>query len=457
MKEKRTCLESLGVYGWNLLEPAIFASLALETPLLLIGKHGTAKSYLLERLARNMKLESRFYNASFLNYDDLLGIPVPIENNTKLSYISNESSIWGAEVVFFDEINRTRPDMQNKLFPIIHEKRVQGIQLEKLKYRWAAMNNSSGDDYLVVMNMDQALLDRFTFIIDVPTWDDLNEDDRRNILRSHKEEDAINIREIVKAIQKVIKDGERMRAICEQYVVILTNKITENFGYISARRSKMFLDSLVAMWASDLVLSRLYNEEHMELEDLCYFHIMSTLPLDLLNREDNKERISALVNECISLIKNKGALSSMLKKDSPRDRLIFVIKHAEEMDDIPLNDAITQNLAALNMYERRIMAFFIFIKIETLGRKFNGMTIEILNNEMKAIENYKLGRHLWMPKKTALVYSEMSKVLKGHHDGDISDIMHSFYIARTKSFPEDFKPKYVLDYYEGVKKDLLTL
>lgn len=248
-----------------------------------------------------------------------------------------------------------------------------------------------------------------------------------------------------------------MRAICEQYVIILTNKVTENFGYISARRSKMFLDSLVAMWASDLVLSRLYNEERMDLEDLCYFHIMNTLPLDLLDREDNKERIFALVNECVELVNNKGALSSMLKKDSPRNRLIFVMKHGKEMDDISLNDAITQNLAALNMYERRIMAFFIFIKIETLGKRFRGTTLEILNNEMKAIEDYKRGSHLWMPKKTALIFSEMNKVLKDHNDGDIGDIMHSFYIPRTRSFPGDFKPKYVLDYYESVKKDLLTL
>ena len=122
------------------MESVVLAALASEDPLLLIGRHGSAKSFLLERLAKALKLDYRFYNASLINYDDLVGIPVPTEDQRSLRYISTKTSIWDAEVVFIDEINRTRPELQNKLFPIIHERRVQGIALERLRYRWAAMN-----------------------------------------------------------------------------------------------------------------------------------------------------------------------------------------------------------------------------------------------------------------------------------------------------------------------------
>ena len=132
----------LGLLGWEKLEPVLLAALATEEPLLLIGKHGTAKSFLLERLARALGLIYRFYNASLINYDDLVGIPLPDETKTSLRYITTPTAIWDAEVVFVDEINRTRPDLQNKLFPIIHERRVQGMELEKLRYRWAAMIRS---------------------------------------------------------------------------------------------------------------------------------------------------------------------------------------------------------------------------------------------------------------------------------------------------------------------------
>ena len=44
----------------------------------------------------------RFYNASLINYDDLVGIPLPDETQTSLRYITTPTAIWDAEVVFVD-------------------------------------------------------------------------------------------------------------------------------------------------------------------------------------------------------------------------------------------------------------------------------------------------------------------------------------------------------------------
>jgi hypothetical protein len=178
----------LGLLGWETLEPVLLAALTTRDPLLLIGKHGTGKSFLLERLARALGLVYRFYNASLVNYDDLVGIPVPDETRSSLRYITTPTAIWDAEVVFVDELNRTRPDLQNKLFPIIHERRVQGVDLEKLRYRWAAMNpgtNGEHDEqeaYLGTEPLDPALADRFGFLIEVPDWSDLSEVERTEVL-----------------------------------------------------------------------------------------------------------------------------------------------------------------------------------------------------------------------------------------------------------------------------------
>ena len=68
-------LDSLGIVGWNHLEPAFIAALVTEKPLLLIGDHGTAKSMVLERLAASLGVSFRHYNASILNFDDLVGFP----------------------------------------------------------------------------------------------------------------------------------------------------------------------------------------------------------------------------------------------------------------------------------------------------------------------------------------------------------------------------------------------
>ena len=79
--------KALGLEGWEKLEPVILAALASEEPLLLVGRHGAAKSFLLERLAEALELEFRCYNASLLNFDDLVGFPIPTEDKQSLRYI----------------------------------------------------------------------------------------------------------------------------------------------------------------------------------------------------------------------------------------------------------------------------------------------------------------------------------------------------------------------------------
>jgi len=133
-------LRSLNLFGLDHLDPVILAALTDERPLLLIGPHGTAKSALLNRLAQVLGLEHRHYNASLIAFDDLLGYPVPNAARDGLTYLRTAGDLWQAESVFLDEISRCRPETQNKLFAIVHEKQVQGLPLRHLRYRWAAMN-----------------------------------------------------------------------------------------------------------------------------------------------------------------------------------------------------------------------------------------------------------------------------------------------------------------------------
>ena len=78
---------ALHIQGWRHLDAVLLAALATEFPVLLIGPHGTAKTLLVERLAEALNLEFRHYNASLLNYDDLVGIPIPEEEQNSLRQI----------------------------------------------------------------------------------------------------------------------------------------------------------------------------------------------------------------------------------------------------------------------------------------------------------------------------------------------------------------------------------
>lgn len=177
----------LGVYGFEPQTPAILAALVTGDPLLLIGKSGTGKTYLLNSISEALGLEHRHYNASLISFDDLVGFPYPDEARTEIRLLETPATIWGAESVLVDEISRCKPEHQNRLFSLVHERRIQSIALESLRYRWAAMNpcsmdQDSGADYLGSEPLDLALADRFGIIVEVGDWDALSEDDRRRVV-----------------------------------------------------------------------------------------------------------------------------------------------------------------------------------------------------------------------------------------------------------------------------------
>ncbi len=183
-------LRSLGLHGLDHLDAVVVAALASEEPLLLVGPHGSAKSALLNRVARALGLEHRHYNASLVSFDDLLGFPVPNDARDGLQYLRTPATLWDAQSIFLDEISRCRPEVQNKLFSIVHERRVMGIALERLRYRWAAMNppaafDESGnfdDAYLGSQPLDPALADRFAFVVELPTMAEMSPADRRRLI-----------------------------------------------------------------------------------------------------------------------------------------------------------------------------------------------------------------------------------------------------------------------------------
>lgn len=177
-------LRPLGVYGYDPVEPVILASLVTGDPLLLVGAAGTGKTFLLNSLSEALGLNHRHYNASLISFDDLVGFPYPQPDGSGIRYLETPATLWGAESVLVDELSRCRPEHQNRFFSLIHERRLQGIALNSLRYRWAAMNPPALDDgsgYACCDPLDSALADRFAFILTVADWADLTETDRRAI------------------------------------------------------------------------------------------------------------------------------------------------------------------------------------------------------------------------------------------------------------------------------------
>ena len=260
---RRPLLRELHIFGLDHLDPLILAALADQRPLLLIGAHGTAKSELLNRLAQALSLSHRHYNASLISFDDLLGYPVPNARRDGLEYLRTPADLWDAESVFLDEISRCRPEHQNKLFSIIHERRVQGLPLERLRYCWSAMNppvsldgeETEGETYHGSLPLDPALADRFAWVVEIPAFEDLGPEDRTEIIAHGGETPAAwpdlhalieSVRDRMRATDPALKDW------IEKYVNGLVAPLRDAGLSMSGRRAVILARADRVVDAQDL-------------------------------------------------------------------------------------------------------------------------------------------------------------------------------------------------------------
>ncbi len=431
MKSESLITEPLGLYGWKRAEPVLLAALLSEEPLLLVGAHGCAKSFVLERLAEALGMEFRSYNASLINYDDLVGVPLPDATRTKLEYLSSPESIWDAEVVFIDEISRTRPELQNKLFPIIYDRRVQGRPLTRLVYRWAAMNPPPTDEeldegdalYLGSEPLDAALADRFPYIMSVPDWDDLTPADQKKVLADQfagRHEFPVAIRELVAEARKRYEELVlELTPRLTPYIVTLVPKLHAAKYDVSTRRATMLMRCVIAVHAAREVLfghggrgaTALLGDGRVrtpcapiDLYDSARLALLNTLP-DRARRRLNAAELSAICKTAweLSMRDEADPLVLLMKIDDPVLRLRKMV--AERLVVPPDRAAVIigEGVAKAKPHLRRGLAFATYLGIRERA-DIPASTVELLANEIhRAIDAHE---------NTCMVTPDKSKIAR---------------------------------------------
>ncbi len=449
----------LGLHGWEHLEAVLLAALITEEPLLLIGKHGTAKSFLLERLAESLGLDYRFYNASLVNYDDLVGIPIPNADQTALGYISTPTAIWGAEVVFLDEINRTRPDLQNKLFSIVHERRVQGIPLRDLRYRWAAMNPPASDDaesddvYHGVEPLDPALADRFGFLIEVPDWCDLSKDDKRAVLL-----EQFKGRHAFKAdIPDLLARGRRhFDALCSRppdlcdYFLSLESQLKSAGHRLSTRRLTMLYRTALGVHAARLAIASATPERRVHID------LATSLMLAVLNGHPG--RAYRTVDPAALLAVHRFAWGSAALRDDdpwkellsitdPLERLIHASNSPLKLNETDFSNLVLEAISSDELPEfRKSIALAIYIKERSRGN-ITATTAEVLAslleriidpaNESDSKISYKVHPYV------QAMQAACSKRPKTLRDRYARNLINAFFPEGSALNPEDIRSQFL--------------
>ncbi len=372
----------LGLVGYSHLEPVLLASLATGTPLLLIGGHGAGKSLLLERIAEALKLNWRHYNASLVNFDDLVGYPVP-DANGQLRFIETPASIWGAEAVFIDEISRARIDIQNRLFPIIHERKVQGIPLVKLRHRWAALNPPVSDDvdasettdsYAGSQPLDVALADRFAFHVTVPDWYQFSQEDKESVILAGRYTVPLDIGERLSALVELTQ--QQLDVLAPQYAQATARYVRISAGllaqagiFISARRANLLAGNVLGLLAAETALGAKHADADSvlkALEGAALQALQTSLPLKAcgLNQPDGK--LLAIHREAwhLACIRASALQEKLLLELDPVKRLLTLasVPQAERagLPDGELTTIVIDSLKSARPGERHAIAEWLF-------------------------------------------------------------------------------------------------
>jgi len=388
----------LGLVGWSEHEAVLLAALVTGDPLILIGPTGSAKSLLLERLAESLEMEYRFYNASLINYDDLVGFPFPDEKRMTMKYIATPSAIWDAEIVFFDEINRTRPELQNKLFPIVHERRVQGINLDKLRYRWAAMNpppspddsDEDTDIYFGAEPLDPALADRFSFIIEVPSWEHLTDGDRRSVIREQftgKHLFAESPRQLIETAQDVLLKLQSCPPMkLEDYVLSVSSLLHSRKIRLSTRRAAVIHRNILAVHASRIALYQRSgiecNGETIDWSTSAFTALTHSLPQVLEGNKPDPVSILGIHRQSWQLcsLNQENVWKTILSVEDPVQRCIEALGNVDIVGTDRLSDLVLDAISAQSEIADRRAVALIFYKATQYVKPLKATVYETMAN-----------------------------------------------------------------------------
>jgi len=363
---KKTLTPKLGIRGLENLDAAILAALATNATVLLIGPHGSAKTLLARRVAETLGSAFRHYNTSLLNYDDLVGYPVPDQENRTLDFIQTPGTIWNAEFILFDEISRARPEIQNKVFPIVHEHRVQGIKLERLSHCWAAMNPpSDGEDthddiYFGSWSLDAALADRFRFILRVPGFNELQEKARQEILLNGDEvKGRTTLKAQIKSVRKQLNSVDQTdRHWTVRYLSAMTPLLEKAEIPISGRRARYLFENILALHAAERVLG-----ERSGISDVALRAVFAGLPHSACGKAVEHGKILLAHKQAVldAGADSDSIVSRIRRIKDPVKRVETALR--EKTDRSLLTQIVSDTFASLNIAERYAWVDRVFQRI----------------------------------------------------------------------------------------------
>jgi MoxR-like ATPase len=411
-------LYKTGIVGLEPIEDILLSALVTGDPILLIGPPGCGKTAWVERVSHLLGYEEEqiaLYSAPTINFEDVVGIPVPTKkrgdsivvdkqavlelagvdpkkvskdemneillktlaelssslrsiaimegDEINLGYASTPTTIWNKRVVLWDELNRSKYDMQNQILQVIRDRRCSGIKLD-LHYVFAAMNelNEKG-----TVPLDSALADRFSLLVNFPSFKNMKgkdaEKNKLKIITNRTTQDAVMLGGVTNpnedsSLQTLLKQAriEYSNISCglEKFVVDVVDALNDDKSInISGRRAGMLYRNLTSMFAIKRVRDgKNFNpRDESSLAAMIYY----TMPQRVVTGEDIKpEKIAAIVATCASVLYDVSSpISKFFSMDNPVEMIVEAVRDKEIMNDKKaMGEILNTALQAASKYDK---------------------------------------------------------------------------------------------------------
>jgi len=307
-------LSTIGIYGWETIEPVILAAMASKHAVLLVGTHGAAKTdgaFALIKAVAGPQANVQKYDVPNLQAEELLGYPNPADliAGQPMSYIPTPISIWGKQGILLDELNRAHFMTQSKVVELIRERSIMGMPTE-VEYVFAAVNPPASYGALY---MELALASRFV-TVEVPDLTHFPETTLVEILNSEIKSDTGSLQGIMETVREATispEDKHSLQRFVAQIAKLLQKELTTTDtdpGYC-VRSMRMLYDLL----ESSEKLQALSPEYAAMMEaDTILDLVMSTVPevWGVTQRIVDKNNLSAKVKVLINDFKLGSAVTS---------------------------------------------------------------------------------------------------------------------------------------------------
>jgi len=315
--------DHIGIHGWDDIEPLILSAVLSDLSILLIGDIGSNKTEGSKAIAQALlhsDIEFRNYEVPTMNFDDLIGFvnPKHLSKGT-LQFVPTPLSIWNADAVLFDEINRANPFIQSKLHELIRTRNLMGLPTN-LKMVFSAVNppeqNQSG-------YMDVALASRFV-CIQVPSIASMKDHHIDKIINgNHEYRKSYDLKGIMDKAGKChfkTEDINTVHVMCKQIARELTDTDVLFNGRQLKMMSKLILSGMALRYATEI--NRFSNTNAVTA------YVISVIP-----------EVQGIVRTNVNPGMIKGSIRSIVSGYTLNDPIIMA-QSIEQLCDVDIVDSL---------------------------------------------------------------------------------------------------------------------